>query len=114
VRSLLQRFEAFALRPGFGDGVLLALCATIVVLAAVMQPSTETLTLFGWDVPVMCTLRRLTGLSCPGCGLTRSFVFLAHGQIVEAFRMNVFGPFAFAWVLGQLPWRALRIWRANR
>lgn len=86
----------------------------IVVLAVFLTPSTEELSLFGWDVPVLCTFRRVTGFPCPGCGLTRSFVFLAHGHLVDAFRMNLFGPPAFVWVVAQLPWRAVRIWRATR
>lgn len=46
--------------------------------------------------PDICVFRRLTGLPCPGCGLTRSWVMLAHGDIARAFAFNVVGPVLFA------------------
>ena len=32
-------------------------------------------------LPPMCGFKMSTGLPCPGCGLTRSWVFLAHGDM---------------------------------
>lgn len=46
------------------------------------------------DGPVICPFRRLTGLSCPGCGLTRSWVYLVHGWWREAFLAHPFGVVA--------------------
>ena len=43
------------------------------------------------DGPVVCPFRLLTGLPCPGCGLTRSWVYLAHGQWRDSFLANPFG-----------------------
>src|SRR4051812_23577291 len=34
----------------------------------------------GWAVPESCPSHFLLHVDCPGCGLTRSFVSLAHGQ----------------------------------
>ena len=31
-----------------------------------------------------CAFRRITGLYCPGCGGTRSFVYLIHGHIIKS------------------------------
>src|SRR5690606_26423686 len=43
------------------------------------------------DGPVICPFRRLTGLPCPGCGLTRSWVYAAHGWWRESFLAHPFG-----------------------
>ncbi len=51
------------------------------------------------DGPVICPFRRLTGLPCPGCGLTRSWVYLAHGWWRESFLSHPFGALAVAVVL---------------
>ncbi|MEH3157095.1 MAG: DUF2752 domain-containing protein [Gordonia paraffinivorans] len=42
--------------------------------------------------PILCPFRLATGLPCPGCGLTRSWVAFAHGDVSTAFADNVFGP----------------------
>ena len=51
--------------------------------------------------PVLCPFRRLVGAPCPGCGLSRSFVFMAHGAPGDAFTMHPFGPAAWiaCWLL---------------
>lgn len=46
------------------------------------------------DGPVICPFRRLTGLPCPGCGLTRSWVYLAHGRWHDGFAAHPFGLLA--------------------
>lgn len=46
--------------------------------------------------PGFCPFRQMTGWPCPGCGLTRSFVMLAHGDAAQAFSFNAFGPVFFA------------------
>lgn len=48
------------------------------------------------DGPVLCPLRRLTGLPCPGCGLTRSWVHATHGWWRESFAAHPFGVVALA------------------
>ncbi|HYX69022.1 MAG TPA: DUF2752 domain-containing protein [Terriglobales bacterium] len=45
----------------------------------------------GAGIPV-CLFHSLTGLPCPGCGLTRAFSSLLHGQGAAAFTYH---PFVF-------------------
>ena len=38
-----------------------------------------------------CLFHALSGLQCPGCGLTRALHHVLHGRWAEAFRLNAFG-----------------------
>lgn len=51
------------------------------------------------DGPVICPFRALTGLPCPGCGLTRSWVYAANGWWRESFASNPFGLVVVAFVV---------------
>jgi len=42
-----------------------------------------------WGIK-LCWFRQVSGLPCPGCGLTRSVCRLAHGQIGEAMSLHPF------------------------
>ena len=93
----------------FTHFVTYLVCAGIVVLAALMDPTAEVVSVMGWDVPVLCFYRRVFGFSCPGCGLTRSFAFVADLRLLDAFRSNLLGPFFFALFAGQLPYRLYKL-----
>lgn len=67
-----------------------------------------------------CAMRRLSGLACPTCGLTRAFALLAKGRPSDASRLHpLVAPLAvelgIAWMLTgvasvrprwSVPWRA--------
>lgn len=42
-----------------------------------------------------CFFRRITGLECPGCGMTRATYAVLHGRFVEAFLLNPVGVIVF-------------------
>jgi hypothetical protein len=44
----------------------------------------------GAGIPV-CLFRYLTGLPCPGCGLTRSFSCILHGEFARGYDYHPFG-----------------------
>jgi len=50
------------------------------------------------DLPgvVLCPFRALTGIPCPGCGMTRAFCSIGHGDVSGAFGYNALAPFVFA------------------
>jgi len=65
-----------------------------------------------------CVFRKVTGLDCPGCGMTRATYAMLHGRIGDAFAFNPVGmillPLALialgievlGWVMGRpMPFR---------
>ncbi len=52
---------------------------------------------------ILCPFRALTGLLCPGCGMTRAFCALGHGELRRAIHFNALSPllyltFIVAWI----------------
>jgi hypothetical protein len=95
----------------FGEALVLAICLAVVVSAMILTPGPDYVSFLGIDIPVSCGFRRATGYNCPGCGLTRSFTFMAHLSPIEALKMNLIGPPLFLMVASQVPWRIWRLWR---
>lgn len=108
---LLRALDDLTRRPWFGDAALGLCCLAIVVCAFGLSATPSAVSFLGFEVPVLCTFRRLTTLPCPGCGLTRSFVLFAHGQLADAFRANFLGPPLFLLVASQVPWRGWRLYQ---
>lgn len=38
----------------------------------------------------ICPARFLFGIPCPGCGITRTFLLLAQGKLIQASKMHIF------------------------
>jgi Protein of unknown function (DUF2752) len=66
--------------PAFHASVLI-----VVFLSSFLWPPSNK---FG----TICLLRLSSGIDCPGCGLTRSFVALSHGAVLESFHYHWLGP----------------------
>lgn len=49
----------------------------------------------------VCPLFKLTGFACPGCGLTRGFHALFHGDVLSALHFNALIP-VWAGIFGYL------------
>jgi hypothetical protein len=56
-----------------------------------------------------CLINKWTGLHCPGCGGTRAFQALAHGNLTAALRMNLLGTI---FILGIALWVLRTSWEA--
>lgn len=62
----------------------------------------------------VCPFAVATGLPCPGCGLTRSFVALAQGQLSVAWHVHPLGPVLASVATSWLLLRVLRRhWRTK-
>ncbi len=97
--------------------VLLALCTSVLLLAAILSIRDRSqIILPGLQLPLpeLCTMRRFFGIDCPGCGLTRCFVSLAHGDVAAAWSYNPAGLWLFAIMAFQIPFRSYQLWRINR
>ena len=60
-------------------------------------------------LPSVCLFYTLTGLPCPGCGLTRSFVCISHGHLRDSLHWHplglvVYGVFLLLWLRCGLYW----------
>ncbi|MBX7149358.1 DUF2752 domain-containing protein [bacterium] len=44
---------------------------------------------------ILCWFKRLTGIDCPGCGLTRAFLSIPRGHLWRAFLYNWASPFLY-------------------
>ncbi|HJV49192.1 MAG TPA: DUF2752 domain-containing protein [Geothrix sp.] len=88
--------------------VLLAAACALVLGLSWLLPSRGLPGFAGLDT---CAFHALTGLPCPGCGLTRAFVALAHGRLREAWTLHPFAFPLYAFCLAGLgaPWLQARI-----
>jgi len=94
---------------------ILVLATALVVMAFLLQriPSDESshLQLAGVRLPELCYSQKMFGLRCPGCGLTRSVVSSACGDLQSAIHFHPAGPLIFGWAFVQIPYRLMNLWR---
>jgi len=95
----------------------LGLSSVVVALAILFYVHGEeqvVIPLIDAPLPETCTFKQMTGMNCPGCGLTRCFVSMAHGDVRRAWHFNPVGILLFVVVVSQIPFRSLQIWRGRR
>ncbi|HVW38985.1 MAG TPA: DUF2752 domain-containing protein [Pirellulales bacterium] len=67
-----------------------------------------------WPLPHSCYSRVVFGVPCPGCGLTRSFVYLARGNWQAARQEHRLGWLLAGIVALQFPYRLWALSRGGR
>ena len=75
-------------RPIDAEDPLRRLAGAALLVAAVLPGRATT------DGPVLCPVRRATGLPCPACGLTRSTGAMLHGDLARSVAWHPLGPVA--------------------
>lgn len=66
----------------------------------------EALSLGACKLPSSCLSRELFGTPCPGCGLTRSFVCLTHGEFAKSISYHRMGITLYVFFLFQFFYHA--------
>jgi hypothetical protein len=91
-------------------GIVLALGALLAAWMVHPVPGDpDHLTLFGLPFGQACPFRSVTGLPCPSCGMTRSWVWAARGQLTTALRFNAAGVGLLAGILVNAIVRVLQL-----
>ncbi|HEV3120150.1 MAG TPA: DUF2752 domain-containing protein [Gemmataceae bacterium] len=97
--------------------MLLIACAVLVLALLFEVRADEHVVVAGlpdYPLPPTCLSRECFGVRCPGCGLTRSFVHLAHGNWSAAWQAHRLGWLLMAALLAQFPYRIVAMIRGGR
>jgi len=100
--------------------VFLLMSLAVIVCSFLMTSEGQTTVrapLLGIQMPETCMSRRLWGMDCPGCGLTRSFISMSRAEFSLAFSFNPAGPIVYTFVFVQIPWhlfQMFRLWKLKR
>lgn len=91
-----ERWFRFALVLFLGGAVAVA-----AFLTPVAPGTDEGLRVGGVRLPELCMLKRDTGIPCPGCGLTRSWVSALHGDLRASLGHHPLGWLVLLYALAQ-------------
>jgi hypothetical protein len=67
-----------------------------------------------YALPPTCLSYAWFGVKCPGCGLTRSIVYLAHGDWKASWRLHRLGWLMASAIVLQFPYRILALLLPDR
>jgi hypothetical protein len=95
-------------KPGSAPlGAAVFLLLQLAAAATLLGATEDGVSVAGIPLGGACLFRRLTGLPCPTCGMTRSVVLSLHGHLAAALRVNPAGIF---WVLAVAAIGAALLW----
>ena len=95
--------------------VVASICGLLLLGAAALATMSRIdgkVRVAGVAVPEICLMKRSTGIPCPGCGLTRSWIAAAQGDLRASFQWHPLGVVLMAWVAAEGAVRGL--WLAIR
>ena len=94
--------------------MMLAASTTVVVFAVLFSvrdgQRVEIRFLSNIPMPETCWSHSLFGVKCPGCGLTRSIIYLAHGDWQASWKMHRVGFVMALAILAQFPYCIVGLW----
>jgi hypothetical protein len=87
---------------------MLIVACGVVVLSLLLHVRSDQRVEFTWlpniPLPESCWTYSLFGTKCPGCGLTRSIVYLAHGDWQASLAIHRLGILMAVAILAQFPY----------
>ena len=112
------RLEAAACPTPTRHREMLVIACAVIIASFLLRVHAEdrvcVLGLSEWIVPPLCVSREWFGVTCPGCGLTRSFIFLAQGDWQAAWTAHRLGWLLATCVVLQIPYRILGLYRPQK
>jgi hypothetical protein len=82
-----------ASKPGFAAATIGAVILLhLIALPLVLRADREFVYFGSTALPEMCSLRKIYGIPCPTCGMTRGVVLTLHGQVKDAAATNAAAP----------------------
>jgi hypothetical protein len=99
------------------DWEMIVIALIVVVMAYLLCVRTDGRVAFrgfnGWVLPESCMSYSVFGVSCPGCGLTRSIIELSRGHFASSLHYHRLGWLMALAIVLQLPyrWLSLRLGR---
>ena len=92
---------------------MLVACMAVTILSFLLEVHSDQRVAFrflpGWPLPETCPSRTIFHVNCPGCGLTRSFVHLAHGDWRASWNIHHVGMLLALAVVLQIPYRLIAL-----
>lgn len=88
--------------------VIFLVCFFILIGAILLTPAesgASRVQLGRFTLPQTCVFKNLTGLPCPGCGLTRSMSSAMHGDVVMSFTYHRLGLLTLFYIFLQFVFR---------
>lgn len=85
--------------------IILALCLFILAAAFAAAYIDPVFSFITHDPPGpfgLCIFKNITGHDCPGCGLTRSFLYIARGDFTRSLNYHDFGVILFVYLCLQI------------
>ena len=89
--------------PAAPQLVILAACGSILLFALLFRPVEpgDSLRIGGTPMPNVCIMKQVSGLPCPGCGLTRSLVAAGHWEWARSLSHHRIGILILAYLVLQ-------------
>ena len=97
--------------------LLLVLASAVLIAAVVLEIGSDdrvVIPVANIALPGTCTFKRVLATECPGCGMTRCFISMAHGDWASAWTFNPAGIALFGFVAVQIPYRLMQLSRLRK